>query len=273
MTSNKNTQDEFYTGWQEKIPSGYRRPVRFFVISLFILFPLVALLIVQQQRGFANSAFEFGRQTVLEGTILKSPVPMFRIEEKGFYKHLILINFGKRGVAKLLPQIEEKLGQELDGQKVRIRGTLIYYDGQALLELTDQTEAIEEILGQGSPATKLSAIGEQKLSGEIVDPKCFFGAMKPGFGKPHRSCAALCLKGGMPAILAVKTKDGGRRYCIILDENGELMNEKLYPVVGEAVEMQGRLVQMDDWYLFYAKSNATRQLSFNNLKSASNCKD
>ena len=41
------------------------------------------------------------------------------------------------------------------------------------------------------------------VKGEIVDPKCFFGVMKPGEGKPHKDCAIRCILGGIPPVLKV----------------------------------------------------------------------
>ena len=49
------------------------------------------------------------------------------------------------------------------------------------------------------------AIGEVTLVGEVVDPKCWLGDMKPGDGKAHAACARLCMEGGIPPMLRVRT--------------------------------------------------------------------
>ena len=265
-------QDEFYIGWQEKMPAAHRKSIRIVVGILIVIFPFLAWLLVSQQQGFVNSSFEFGKQTILEGTLVKTPVPMLRIEEDGQFQHLLLIDFGKRGLAKLLPALEEKWKQDLDQKRVRLRGTLIYYDGKTLLELTDQLDALEEILGPDDKKSTPFSIGATTLQGEIIDPKCFFGAMKPGFGKPHRSCAALCLKGGIPAVLAVENKKGEHYYCLVLGEEGELINNDLLQMIGESVEMKGKLMQMEDWYVLYTQAKTTRQLSFGFLPPAKMCR-
>jgi hypothetical protein len=36
--------------------------------------------------------------------------------------------------------------------------------------------------------------------GEVVDAKCYLGAMKPGDGKSHKACATLCVTNGIPAM-------------------------------------------------------------------------
>lgn len=42
------------------------------------------------------------------------------------------------------------------------------------------------------------------LDGELVDSKCYLGTMKPGDGKTHKSCAILCLRGGIPPLFVSK---------------------------------------------------------------------
>jgi len=37
----------------------------------------------------------------------------------------------------------------------------------------------------GTPPKEM--ISKMTLQGEIIDPKCYFGVMKPGKGKIHRS--------------------------------------------------------------------------------------
>jgi hypothetical protein len=81
---------------------------------------------------------------------------------------------------------------------------------------------------------------EVTLHGEIIDPKCYLGAMKPGGGKTHKGCAALCLRGGVPPMLVTRT--GGREvYCLLVTAEGGLADEEAIPYVGDAVSIRGRL--------------------------------
>jgi hypothetical protein len=36
------------------------------------------------------------------------------------------------------------------------------------------------------------------LGGEILDSKCWFGAMQPSDSKVHKACASLCVRGDVP---------------------------------------------------------------------------
>jgi hypothetical protein len=44
----------------------------------------------------------------------------------------------------------------------------------------------------------MSDEGLVKLTGEIVDSKCFLRVIAPGSGKTHKECASLRLRGGIP---------------------------------------------------------------------------
>ena len=78
-------------------------------------------------------------------------------------------------------------------------------------------------------------LGTIAIKGEIVDPKCFFGVMKPGEGKPHKDCAIRCILGGIPPVLKVTNEEGRQNYYLIVGANGEKMNEAVQDYVGAQV--------------------------------------
>jgi len=86
----------------------------------------------------------------------------------------------------------------------------------------------------------LDALGEVTLRGEIVDYKCYLGAMKPGDGMTHRACATLCIQGGIPPALVVSTRTGDR-YYLLTDEAGGRANEMVLGHVGVPVRVRGEL--------------------------------
>ena len=92
-------------------------------------------------------------------------------------------------------------------------------------------------------------LGETELKGEIVDSKCYFGVMKPGFGKPHRDCAIRCISGGIPPVLVVKNEKGEAQYFLLTGQNGEPINQEVLPFVGLPVSIKGQLEKMADWYV------------------------
>lgn len=258
MSNPIRQENSFYIGWQEQSPPAYARTSRRFIGLVLVVLTLTAFLLVLGQRGFAGSVFELGKITTHEGILVKAPVPMLKIQDgkdgngKPLFKSILLIGFGKRGAEATLAAIEAAEGQALEGRAMRLKGTLIYYDGKTALELTEGTEAFAGFLETPAAYMPLqAALGAASLRGEILDPKCALGVMKPGYGKPHRSCAVRCISGGIPPILRIANKAGKANYCIVLGENGQPVNSRLLDYVADQVQVCGRLERQDDWLVLY----------------------
>ena len=245
-------QDEFYIGWQEKAPQKIAQKGRRFVWVILVLSVLLAFGWVSSQRGFADSKFELGKLSEIEGVLTMKPAPMLKLNYKGQIHSVVLIGFGKYAAEASLKAIEEQLGESLEGKAIRLRGTLIYHNGKTLLELTEGVDAYIGASQQSVPASNpVRNLGQQSLMGEILDPKCALGVMKPGFGKPHRSCAVRCLSGGIPAVMRIKNSEGEENYCLIVGQGGEPINEDLLPYVADQVRICGELRLEDDWLVLY----------------------
>ncbi len=85
------------------------------------------------------------------------------------------------------------------------------------------------------------------MQGEITDPKCFLGVMKPGVGRPHRSCAVRCI----PPLLWVRNSTGRENGYLLVGPNGEPINEQILNDVGRGVRIEGRLEKADNWLILY----------------------
>jgi hypothetical protein len=85
--------------------------------------------------------------------------------------------------------------------------------------------------------------GDRTLSGEIVDAKCYLGVMNPGEGTPHRDCAGVCIRGGIPPLLAVRSTAGNTALVTLVDANDGPANDLAAPLAGRPVTVSGRLVQ------------------------------
>lgn len=249
--------NEFYIGWEEKAPDSYRKLSRRFVYLAGGICLLWLCAWVVGQKGFADSTFELGTLSELEGIMTMQPAPMLKVDHNGASHSVILIGFGKKGAESTLQAIQEKQQQILAGKNIRLRGTLIYHNGKTLLELTQGENAF---VGWGSstiPAVKPDKeLGMQSLVGEILDPKCALGVMKPGYGKPHRSCAVRCLSGGIPAVMRIKNKAGQENYCLVVGPEGEPVNQSLLPFVADQVRICGNLRLEDDWLVLYTDPEA-----------------
>ena len=87
------------------------------------------------------------------------------------------------------------------------------------------------------------------LQGEIIDPKCYFGVMKPGNGKIHRSCAVRCISGGIPPVLATNDKNNITEYFLITDALGNAIHDDILPFIGKPSEITGIVEKMEDWFI------------------------
>lgn len=119
-------------------------------------------------------------------------------------------------------------------------------DAPACLEVAATPDAIRPDRPMGAPGAGGAPerpLGPLTLRGQIIDPKCHFGAMKPGEGKVHRACAVRCISGGIPPVLAVRERSAsaGERlvYYILTDLAGEPVNHAVLDFVAEPVEITG----------------------------------
>lgn len=253
--------DLFYIGYQPKMPAPLARKIKLLVAGLAALVVVVAITLVVVQRGFSTGTFELTQETVVEGMLVKAPVPMLRVQVgndwlgKPAYRNLLLINFGKFGADGLLESYEQKLGGSVADFEVSMKGKLIYRDGVGLMELSSQDAALQDFKRIDNQDTQesdvLKTLGAVSLEGEIVDPKCYFGVMKPGSGKPHRSCAVRCISGGIPPVLRVADQAGAVQYYVLMGAQGEAINQEVLSYVGESITVEGKHHQQGEWNFVY----------------------
>lgn len=247
--------DEFYIGWQDKAPHSYAKKVKRAVLALVIMVLLVAILLVINQQPFATSAFEINRLRTLEGILIKDPIPCLKMpsgtDTKGVqqYQRVLLIGAGKKSAAPTLAEIEQLQQQSLNNKGIKLQGKLIYFDGKLAMELSEGAAAFKGFTTLQNQPTITQSLGEATLRGEILDPKCYLGVMRPGEGKPHRSCAIRCIEGGIPPFFKVVTKEDAHQYFFVLDANGNPVNDKVAKYVADEVQLCGTVEQWDDWYV------------------------
>ena len=262
-------QDHFYIGWQEKMPAPHRRFLRPFLFGLVLLLPILVFTTVWFQKDFNDHRFELGTLTEVTGTYYESPVPLLLADEgelsNTLSKSILLVGFGKFGAEGIMKDIQETEGS-LVGKKVRLSGTLIYGAGHTVMELTQKEASLVQVYEDAALKTPALTInGAYQGKGEILDPKCYFGVMKPGEGKTHKSCAIRCLSGGIPAVFK---PDNTGDYYILLDAQGKKLNEQLLPYIGYLVDMNGSVSNYFDWKVMVVDSRA---LSLNVSRKGERC--
>ncbi len=242
--------DDFYVGYKPQASPGVRTWVRKVVIGLFCLAIVVPVLLASSQSEFSNAMFEFGTIKEFEGRLRTEPYPVLDVEESGSIVPHLLVEFGKHGG-------RAELG-DLDDQRVRLSGQLIYRDKQRMVELTDEApQGLGARLADAGRAER--SLGRHALSGEILDSKCYLGVMKPGRGKPHRDCATRCISGGVPPMFVVTDRDGKQLHLLLTGVADQPIGSELLQLVAEPVMVEGEVVARDGlWYLRAAATDFRR---------------
>lgn len=245
--------DPFYVGWLERSPAALARHTRAVAVLLLAGALGVAGLLVTAQAPFDPGTFEFGVQTTVEGVIVERPYPLLLTPTSAGWRTHFLVASGKHGAGALVA------GR--DGKPVRLTGSRIYNDERRMIEVT----AVEPASAASAERLTRLAAGEQRLGrmtlvGEIVDSKCHLGVMKPGRGKPHRACAVRCISGGIPPVLRVEDRAGRVDYLLLVDAEGEPVNDRVLDLVAEPVEITGEVTRAGDSLTLYAEPATYRRL-------------
>ncbi len=250
-------KDEFFIGWMDKTPAAQARFSRRIVWICLVLAISTALLSVSLQSGYESSSFEYGALSELTGVLEKEPVPMLKVTHgtdltgTQVVQSILLVGLGKHGAEATIADMEGAQGHDLQHRQITLRGTRIFYDGKSAFELTEGADAYISSTQIPSPyVSRRQSLGQLRLLGEILDPKCAFGVMKPGHGKVHRSCATRCVAGGIPPVIRTQGATD-TKYCLVLGEDGQTINTAILPYMGQLVQACGRAERVDDWTYLY----------------------
>jgi len=234
---------EFYVGYQRNAPSGIAQGVRMLLAFLFALAAISAIVFAAVQQTYAPSFFDYGKIRSFTGIISARPYPTFTlqvpIKDLPARNYFLLVAEGKHGAGDQVALF--------DGKLVSLRGTLIYRDSQAMIEIVKDSiqlrSSMLDVAREGGPA-KPQELGEFDLTGEIVDSKCYLGVMNPGSGKVHRDCAARCLSGGIPPALVTQNFRNAPSFFLLLDEHRlPLSKESFLSHVGQPVRIHGQVLR------------------------------
>ncbi len=261
------SNSEFYIGWMSKAPAGFAKHVKRVLLILFPIALIIGYLLSTSQKKFSTANFEYGKLTELTGIYFNNPVPVLKVYDKNREPITIpLVGYGKHGAETAIMEIEQEKKTSLNGKEVTLKGTLLYGDGKTILQIDKNGKPVVNIGSASTFAVVERDLGTQTIRGEIIDPKCYFGVMKPGEGKVHRDCAIRCILGGIPPVLRVQNEKGESNYYLIVGPNGEKMNEAVQDVVAEPVSIEAKVVQQDDWIILYTAKEKIKRISYIQLK-------
>jgi hypothetical protein len=182
-----------------------------------------------------NAVWSDTSPTSFTGILAPGPYPVLFTRDRGDGTpgFMLVVEPGKHGSsARLAP---------FAGQGVTLQGTLLRRNDGRMIDLDESDRAIALSPSDHPALPPIVAKGRVMLRGEIVDSKCFLGAMKPGSGRTHKECATLCIKGGIPPTLIFEGPNGSPGTCLLIDRSGGPLDPGAFPFIADRVEVFGDL--------------------------------
>lgn len=239
-------RDSFFVGWSNDIPTVDRRFVLGAGVALIAGGAGLGASLGPLQNAPGDGAWNQSDVRTWTGLLLAHPYPMLRtLDLGGAPRTAFLATSGKTAV---------RLPPSLVGRDVTITASLIERGDHAMLATVDAQDWIAPLAQTPSPqlsASQEEDLGPTALVGEILDAKCWFGAMRPGYGKSHKSCATLCARGGLPLAFCTEGCSDSQAP-LFLDERGRAHRRAILPYVADPVFVIGRRVQVGDVTQFRA---------------------
>jgi hypothetical protein len=238
-------RDPHFIGWLP-MPRAYSRFLVPVAAGLVVAGMVTAALIARGQRSTGDGRWDDEQTKTFTGIVYAEPYAMIRVpgaEPGDPPATILLVEEGKFGAKDRV--------RPFDGRPVRVTGTLLAREGWRMLELSAGEDGLRptdlpehELAGlRRSPPRPL---GQVTLRGEIVDSKCFLGAMKPGAGRTHRGCARLCLKGGVPPLFVSRSGGTGPSIYQLAGEALEPAHDSLLDLAGLPLVVDGSVEVLDD---------------------------
>lgn len=240
-TKVKPINDDFFVGYKP-MPNKERR-------FLLAAIPLViagigglgALIATNQKKP--DAAIWGRREVSIQGKLVKSPYPYLMVPNRYSavgYDTVFLVKLGKYG--------SQEMVKDLDAENVKVTGKILSrHDTRHnyLMEITSATGIRGKLPVAVNPPSDL---GSYRIRGRILDSKCHFGVMQPSSGMTHKSCASLCVRGGIPPMFVPQSTKLNRLIIARnLDTVGDTVGDAVKDAVGNAVAVA------DDKSIYSAK--------------------
>jgi len=261
-TKSEKNANKFFIGWLGVLDVNTKNAVKRFVFPAMLIGFIFLFSFTLSQKKIANSAYRYNEVAEYTGVVSNIPFPHI-LFSKGkdvfgnpLHEVLPLVNAWKFGADSLI----NNWNQANKNGMATIQGTIIIRDSVKAMELTSKENSFLASKSQSINSKPIvEKIGIVTIKGEIIDPKCYLGAMNPGEGKPHRSCAIRCISGGiMPMITYWENKQ--KKYAVLLGENGEKINNQVLDFVAEPIEIKGVLYKYENWNYVYINPNFIKRL-------------
>lgn len=226
--------EPFFIGWSGEIAAPTRRQMLGAGLGAVAGAGALGLGLGTMAPAPGPGVWDQGRKLAVTGTIYPEP-----------YLHLLTRDLGD-GVRPVFLVGPDKnrihVRPALTFTGAAVTGTIIQRGEHAMMAV-DKVYP-DPVQGRVRPQAEKD-FGTAVLAGEILDAKCWFGAMRPGHGKTHKACAALCAKGGLPLAFAELDRCAdGKAGFLFLNERGLAFGPEILPLVGDPVAVRARIVEV-----------------------------
>lgn len=223
----------FYVGYL-KLPPQLRRFLLILAPAMILGAAAVGVAIVTRQRDPGDGSWNTSQLDTIEGVVVTAPYPMLLREGE----LILLVREGKHGFDR--------------GGTGTLRGHWIARGGVRMFEVVNA-----ELESTDEPDPPRTDLGPFQGRGQIVDPKCYLGAMKPGEGHVHKACATLCIRGGIPPMFL--DEQTGELY-LLTDAAGGPILDPILPYVADPVEVRGQAQRIANLKLLKLEADAIRRV-------------
>ncbi len=237
----ETTEEAMFIGWADT-PVADRR---FFLragIGLGVAAGLLGFGVAALQPPPGTGRWDPDAVREWRGIVSAEPYAMLRTNDLGGGPRTALLScLGKCGVAA-------RIGA-LAGRAVVVTGSLIQRGAHSMIAVDEGGDWIradsnaQPDLALAFPAGQ--PLGEVSLVGEILDSKCWFGAMRPANGKIHKACASLCIRGGIPPAFFARGSNG-QEALMIMTSGGSPYGPGLLALVADPVHIRGKVQRVGD---------------------------
>lgn len=249
------SENDFFIGWSPDMPPMDRR---FFLgagLALTAGTGALGVALAQGQNAPGRGTWNVAEQREWRGVATAAPYAMLRTRDiDGTPRTALLGCENKCGVGA-------RIGSHA-GKSVVIKGSLIQRGKHAMIAVSKDIDWIGDdpdgdISGLALPA--IETLEEIKIRGTILDSKCWFGAMRPASGKVHKSCASLCIRGGVPPAFFVRDR-AQQKALLLMTDRGGAFGEDLLAYVADPVELTGTLQRRGDQLLIDTQTASLRRI-------------
>ena len=248
--------------WNKALPNQNKKIQRPFLIALFLLLPIMILWIVLFGNPFNYHPLKFGEIQEFQGVYFSQPKPMLIVDPAYLPEEVapeaLLIGNNELSAESILDKIKNKMGA-INGKRVRLRGRTASGDGKMIIELTELENTFLYVESDLTYPNRQTSPKPVVLGGEILDPKCWFAALKPAKGNIHKGCTTTAIRAGTPPLL--KVDYNGRNVYYIIETNKEEGSiTSLIEFIAQPVQISGKVFYQNGWNVLQTSIDQIRYL-------------